>query len=194
MRHLLAKIRGSLFRLKCRLWNKKIHIGKGLHLYKKLVIRGSGSVIIGDNCLVAGTMGDSSQYTTIYTLNPEAIITIGNRASLYAGRISCRFSIKIGDDFLIEESGIADTDFHTIERSRDLPLSENIERCKIVMGNRVSIGARSIVTKGLTIGDDTVIGPGSIVNRSLPAGVFAIGNPARVVSLAKKKGINNENC
>ena len=72
-----------------------------------------------------------------------------------------------------------DTDFHSLEEDRCQPLHESMEACRIIIGDRVSIGARSLVSKGVRIGDDVIIGPGSVVSRSLADGCLALGNPAR---------------
>ena len=51
----------------------------------------------------------------------------------------------------------------------------------IHIGNKVWIGANSVVLPGVTIGDNSVIGAGSIVTRDIPANVVAVGNPCRVL-------------
>jgi serine O-acetyltransferase len=51
-----------------------------------------------------------------------------------------------------------------------------------VIGNRVFIGAHSIIVGRITVGDDAVICAGSVVTRSVPARAMVMGNPARVVS------------
>ena len=50
------------------------------------------------------------------------------------------------------------------------------------VGNRVFIGAHSVIVGRITIGDDVVVCAGSVVNRSVPARAVVMGNPARVVS------------
>ena len=50
------------------------------------------------------------------------------------------------------------------------------------IGNRVFIGAHSVIVGRITIGDDAVICPGAVVNKSVPARAVVLGNPARVVS------------
>jgi len=50
------------------------------------------------------------------------------------------------------------------------------------IGNRVFIGAHSVIVGRITIGDDVVVCAGSVVNRSVPARAVVMGNPARVVS------------
>lgn len=182
MKDLIADIRGKLFLLGCRLLKKNISIGKGLRLYKRLDVRGEGTLIIGANCIVGGIKGDRKQFVTLYTLHRDARIEIGNNAALFAARLSSRYSITVGHDVHIEESGVMDTDFHSIEKGRGDPVNESLESCAVAIGDRAKIGARCLVTKGVRIGNNTVIGPGSVVTRSIPDSCFALGNPARVMS------------
>jgi acetyltransferase-like isoleucine patch superfamily enzyme len=159
----------------------KIQIGCGLLLYAKLDIRGPGVVRIGRNCIVRHSPGNRFHYVTIYTHSTDSHIAIGNEARFCGARISCKYSVQIGDHVLIEDAGIHDTDFHSIEKDRGVPVGESKESCEITIGDRVGIAARSIVAKGVKIGNDVIIGPGSIVTRSLADGVFALGNPARPI-------------
>lgn len=50
---------------------------------------------------------------------------------------------------------------------------------RVDIGNRVFIGAGSIILPNVTIGDDVVVGAGSVVTRSLQGGFVYAGNPAR---------------
>jgi acetyltransferase-like isoleucine patch superfamily enzyme len=181
MINLFAIIRGKMYIYWCTHFRKNIAIGKGLKLYNKISIGGRGKVEIGENCTVDGIIGDNSHHVCIDSYNPSTIIKIGNNVKLYAARIGAKYQISIGDDVLIEESGIIDTDFHSIHRGRGEPVDESREKCKVLIGNRVSIGARSIIIKGVTIGDDVVILPGSIVAASVKSGSIVCGNPARPI-------------
>lgn len=180
MKDIIARVRGFMYILKCRLMKKNIIIGTGLKMYCKLDIKGEGMVSIGKNCTVSRIYGDDCHYVTIYTHNPKAVISIGNNAMLFAARISSKFEINIGDDILMEESGITDTDFHSINIDRSEPLESN-EKCRVRIGNRVSIGARSVVCKGVKVGNNVVIWPGSIVSRNIPSGIAVCGNPAKPI-------------
>ena len=52
---------------------------------------------------------------------------------------------------------------------------------KVKIGDRVFIGASSVILPGVTIGNDVIIGAGSIVTKDIPDGVVAAGNPCRVL-------------
>lgn len=52
---------------------------------------------------------------------------------------------------------------------------------RVTIGNRVFIGAGSIVLPGITIGDDVIVGAGSVVTKDIPAGKVYAGNPAREI-------------
>ena len=51
----------------------------------------------------------------------------------------------------------------------------------IVIGDRVFIGAGSIILPGVHIGNDCIIGSGSVVTKDIPAGTVFAGNPARKI-------------
>ena len=60
---------------------------------------------------------------------------------------------------------------------------------KIIIGNDVWIGAKTIVMGGVTIGNGCVIGAGSIVTKDIPPYSVAVGVPAKVI---KKRFSNNQ--
>lgn len=52
---------------------------------------------------------------------------------------------------------------------------------RVTIGDRVFIGADSVVLPGVSIGSDAVIGAGSVVTKDVPAGEVYAGNPARFI-------------
>ena len=56
----------------------------------------------------------------------------------------------------------------------------------ITIGNDVWIGGSSVICLGVTIGDRVVIGAGSIVTKSFPADVVIAGNPAKIIRYLDK--------
>lgn len=52
---------------------------------------------------------------------------------------------------------------------------------RVSIGNRVFIGAESVILPGVTIGSDVIIGANSTVTHDIPDGVVAVGSPARIL-------------
>jgi acetyltransferase-like isoleucine patch superfamily enzyme len=179
MNRFLASLRGRLFRASCRLFGRRVEIGDGLRLHGRLEIRGKGTVILGRDCSIHPVPGNKSRYVTLHTNSPDAVIRIGDGVALCATRFSCKYAITIGDRCLIEDASILDTDFHSIDASRENPAYEDPDRCRISIGNDVSIASGSTVAKGVVLGAKVVVGPASMVTRSIPDGCVVLGNPAR---------------
>jgi acetyltransferase-like isoleucine patch superfamily enzyme len=89
-------------------------------------------------------------------------------------RLVCEDAIRVGAGSAISwDVIIMDSDLHAIDGRRDpRPVS---------IGDHVWIGAKVVITKGVTVGDGAVIGAGSIVVHDVPGGALVAGNPARVV-------------
>jgi acetyltransferase-like isoleucine patch superfamily enzyme len=51
----------------------------------------------------------------------------------------------------------------------------------VVIEDRVWIGSRAIILKGVTLGHDSVVGAGAVVTRSVPPGSVVVGPAAQVV-------------
>jgi len=87
--------------------------------------------------------------------------------------------IIIGDNVMIAPRVVIATGTHPIcPELREQVYQYNLP---VHIGNRVWIGAGSIILPGVTIGDNTVIGAGSVVTKDIPANVVAVGNPCRVL-------------
>jgi acetyltransferase-like isoleucine patch superfamily enzyme len=69
---------------------------------------------------------------------------------------------------------IMDTDQHGIR-------GNELDNRPVRIGDRVWIGARAIVLKGVSIGDGAVIGAGAVVTHDVPAGAVATGPAAQVI-------------
>ena len=63
------------------------------------------------------------------------------------------------------------------ELQHKLPMIED----KIHIKRNASIGMRSIIMPGITIGEGAVIGSSSIVTKDIPSYSIAVGNPAKII-------------
>ena len=52
---------------------------------------------------------------------------------------------------------------------------------KTKIGNRVMIGANSIIMPGVNIEDNVIVAAGSVVTKSVPSGYIVGGNPAKII-------------
>ena len=116
----------------------------------------------------------------------EQGVVIGKNLRLYSHK-SIRFDISspglitIGDNVSITaDVSILTHDFCSSvfrQKYRDyLP-----GRSKVVVGNNVYIGQKTIILRGVTIGDNVIIAAGSIVTKDIPSDSVVAGVPARVV-------------
>ncbi|MCC7370765.1 MAG: acyltransferase [Chloroflexi bacterium] len=76
---------------------------------------------------------------------------------------------------------IMDTDQHPLP---DRPL----QIAPVVLEDRVWVGARAIILKGVTIGHDSIIAAGAIVTRSVPPYTVVAGPAARPIRQMEPPG------
>ena len=86
--------------------------------------------------------------------------------------------IIIGDNVMIAPNVILCSATHPVSPNlREKGVQYNLP---VKIGNRVWIGANSVVMPGVTIGDNSIIGAGSVVTKDIPPNVIAFGNPCKV--------------
>lgn len=105
-----------------------------------------------------------------------AKIQIGNGTYLNRNaEVVAAGSVQIGRDCMIgRDVIIMDSDQHPLP-------GEEFAAAAVTIEDRVWIGARAIVLKGVTVGHDSVIGAGAVVTRNVPPRSIAAGQPARVI-------------
>lgn len=146
----------------------------------------SGTLSIGTHFMCNNSMKSNSIgviQPCLFNINPEGRLFIGNNVGISGSTIRVSQSVTIGDNVLIGSGClITDTDAHPLDwHDRLEGRSEKTQSAPIVIGNHVFIGARSIILKGVTIGDRSIIGAGSVVSKDVPADCIVAGNPAKIV-------------
>ena len=111
-------------------------------------------------------------------------ISIGSGSGI---GVNCRIHgpLQIGDYVMMGPDVVILTHTHNIERT-DIPMGSQGSRvAKVVIGNDVWIGMRSIIMPGVKIGNGVVIGAGAVVTKHIP--VFAVvgGVPAKIIRFRK---------
>ena len=131
-------------------------------------------IFIGANCCLKNL--------TIDMKNENSVIKIGDKTSIEEARITSfePYKIEIGKDCMFSaDIVIMNTDVHKIyDTTTKLKTNEGKE---ISIGNHVWLGIRTIVLKGVNIGDNSIVAAGSIVTKDVKANTVVSGNPARQV-------------
>jgi len=106
-------------------------------------------------------------------------IEVGDYVLISPGtRISASDEIVIGDSVMIANGVyITDSDWHGIyDRTR-----RNPDPAPVRIGDNVWLGDRSLVLKGVTIGENSIVAAHAVVTRDVPPNAVVAGNPARIV-------------
>lgn len=110
-------------------------------------------------------------------------LTIGHGTNVngLGTKILCAQSVTIGAGCTFSwDVQVLDNDFHAIT-------TEGVEQpsvAPVVIGDRVWVGTRALVLKGVTIGDGAVVAANAVVTKDVPAGAVVAGIPAKVVGRA----------
>ena len=105
-----------------------------------------------------------------------AVLSIGKGTYLNRNTVVvCHERVEIGAGCLVSwDVVIMDTNEH------DWPGLARVD-APVVIGDKVWIGCRAMILKGVTIGTGAVVAAGSIVTHDVPPRTLVAGQPARVV-------------
>lgn len=156
-------------------------------------LSGSGLLIFNRGPRENLKIGDNVVLECKINCNTGASLRIGDYTSIREHSVlNCDNSITIGSHcFIGDQVIIQDNDSHP--ESPEMRLQQSLAVLKrmtdtqaapsapIIIGDKVWIGTRATILKGVTIGVGSIIGTGAVVTRSIPPMCLAAGNPARVI-------------
>lgn len=173
-----------------------LNFHKNVFLGKKCRIMGSvrfnisptAKLLIGD-CfsLISGIMINplGRNIKSSIRIDDQANLIIGNNVGMSNVSIWAKKEIIIGNNVKIgSDVIIMDSDMHSLEyinRRNFMTDQLNTISKRIILGDDVFIGTRSIITKGVVIGDRSIIAAGSVVTKNVPKDEIWGGNPARLL-------------
>ena len=135
--------------------------------YNRTIWQNNGIVIFNG----AANIGSGTRLS----INKNATLTFGDKFCITGGSsIVCSKEISFGNDCLLSwDILIMDTDFHNIINTENQTINPHKA---IKRGDRVWIGCRSIILKGVSICNDIVIAAGSKITKNINTAQCIIGN------------------
>jgi acetyltransferase-like isoleucine patch superfamily enzyme len=173
LRYGIALFKGWLYKFWFRMLGYRFSAGARFRVYGRLRLNGPGQVIFGSDVIVY-------DYVTPWTHAPEARIVIGDNVILGGTRFGCVQEITVGDNCILADARIMDTDFHSVRadrRSREAL----VRVAPVRIEENVWVGAAAAVLPDTTIGRNSVVGFGAVCMGRYPADKVIIGNPGRAV-------------
>ena len=152
-----------------------------------MVARGAKGMSIGknfamNNGIKGNPIGCYERCTFFVDRNSELII--GDNVGISQAALISHCSIRIGDNVKIGGGTCVYTsDFHSLnsELRRTGEDLKNRKSAPVTIEHDAFIGARCIILKGVTIGENSIVGAGSVVTKSIPANEIWAGNPAKFI-------------
>lgn len=153
-------------------------------------LKAGAEVIIGNGFIARSgkTAGIDCGNGCKIAVEANARLIIGEMSGMTNTVIQCHKEIIIGSNVNIGAGCmIMDSNFHStdwrdrLDRKKDI---ENRRNAPVRIGNVVFIGARSIICKGVNIGDHAMVAAGSVVVTDIPANEIWGGNPAKFIKKA----------
>ena len=133
-RHLVTP--DHFFRNILLLKHKHVKYGSNLQIHGKILINGSGNIVIGNNVIINSRSTANSAaggIVTSFNVYEGANLIIGNRVGISHAAITAQCQVVIDDDVLIGSNCmICDTDFHPLDTH------------KRVAGDRASISKKPV--------------------------------------------------
>jgi len=147
--------------------------GKWVRVRGRVRIHNEGRIVLHDNVRFRAETADCELATWA-----GGLIEIGAGTTInYGSSIAAAGTIRIGRDCLVGTYvNIMDSTFHNLgDRAWAL------DPAPVLIGDRVWLGNRCMIMKGVKIGDGAVVAGCSLVTRDVPPNTMVVGVPARVV-------------
>jgi len=169
---------GARVRVSCA---RRVVLGRGVTLGEGVVLRGlsRAGVRLGDGVSVgAGTVIVA---TSVLRELGEGCVIGRNSGIGQFGFIGCGGGVEIGANVIMGQYVSFHTQRHRFEDPARPIVAQGVERCGIVIGDDVWVGAKATFLPGAVVGRGSVVAAGAVVRGVVPEGAIVAGVPARVI-------------
>lgn len=178
--------------------------------YPEFALIGPNTIIDGRiECNTPGakiSVGRGSKISGfVATQTKESEVIIAKNVFIAGGTVlDCSLKIVIEQDVMISyQAIIQDCDNHPLalsKRKKDLQnyLKNGVvdvsgaAKKPVIIKRGAWIGARTIILKGVTVGEGSIIGAGSVVTKDVEPWTIVAGNPAKIVKRLEEEFFENE--
>lgn len=162
----LQKVRARWALRHCR------RVGRGVEVRGPVYVVGGGAVELGD-----GVILDASQNPIELKAGPGAVLSVGAGCVIEGGvSLEAENRISLGARVRVRPfAKLLDSHFHRLN-----DLNERPAPGVVTVGDDVVVGERAILLPGTVLGNGVTVGPRSVVSKRVPDGATVEGNPARV--------------
>ncbi len=173
-----ARLAFQLLKLRISLQTHNVKHGKRIRGNNCIIIN-KGKIELGNGVSLNSFPNGELFKSGLLAHLPQSQIIIGNNCELNGTVIHSRNSVTVGDNCLFGPGVIIlDNDSHNTSIDPIQRRSGSISDSPVVIGNNVWVGMRSIIMKGVHLGDNSIIAAGSLVTKDVPANQLFGGNPA----------------
>jgi maltose O-acetyltransferase len=158
-------------------YGKRVRFGRNFLTNGKLVIKGPGKVIFGDDI----NAWCHTEKNVFITYLPEARISVGHGTRLNGISAMAYSTIKVGSRCIVGSTMMVDTDFHSTDPALRHDPDAPFAVAPIELKENVWVAGQSAILKGVTIGENSIVAFRAVVTKDVPPNVIVGGNPARVV-------------
>ncbi len=136
-------------------------------------------ICLGNNVHITALPDKPVRLAVFPSAEETGSITIGNYCTVNPGvRMTSASAIEVGDSCMIAMNAyLSDADWHDLQHRVFAPG----RTAPIKLDKNVWIGDSALVTKGVTIGQNSIVGAYSVVTRDVPPNTIVAGNPARTI-------------
>jgi lipopolysaccharide O-acetyltransferase len=154
--------------------------GPGSEIGSPVMVTGHESIRIGARVAIWGY----GRLEAFETGRGTERIVIGDGTKIQPHvHIAAARSVRIGAEVLMASHVyITDHDHDYSDPASPVVSNNRLVVDPVTIEDRVWLGERVMVLKGVTIGESSIVGAGSIVTKDVPPFSIAVGAPARIIS------------